>query len=89
MSEQIKKLSVGLNEESLNLCLGLKKDNSYLEELINITKSPYYYTIGHKIIQNNKIIISRVLSNDNYNSKNFDSNFNYYINKFNFLKAQN
>ncbi len=87
-SEHIKKLYVGLNEESLNLHLKIKSDNNYLEEFVNITKSPYYYSIGYRFIQNNKIIISKVLSNDNYNSKNFDNNFHYYINKYNFMKAK-
>lgn len=89
VTEHIKKLHVGLNEESLNLHLKMRSNNNYLEEFVNIIKSPYYYSIGYRFILNNKIIISSVLSNDNYNSKNFDNNFNYYLNKYNFMKAIN
>lgn len=89
MTEQIKKLEVGLNEESLNLYFKIKTNNNNLEEYVNITKSPYFYSIRYRFIKNNKTLVSRDLSNDNYNSKNFDNNFNYYINKYNFMKTLN
>ncbi len=84
VSEQIKKLDVGLNEKSINLHMQL--GNNGLEEIINVIKSPYFYSISYKIISNGKTINSKLITNDNYNSKNFDHNFNYYLTKYNFTK---
>ncbi len=83
--EQIKKINLDLVEESIQIQLLLQNNNKIIEEIINVIKSPYFFEIRYNMLSEGKKINSRVISNSNYNSKNFEQNFNYYISKYNYL----
>ena len=75
------------NEKIIDMKLNVSNSNELIEEFIKVHKSMYQYTIGYKLLINNKPINSKVLTNNNFNSKNFEKNFDYYINKYNFVKG--
>lgn len=84
IEEKINQTNPNLQEESIKLHLVVKKDNSIIEENIGVVKSPWYYQIGYKMHINGIKVNSQVLTNSNYNSKNFEHNFKYYLNKYNY-----
>ncbi len=76
-------------QKILNLQLGFYRDNLFHEEIVNVTKSMFQYEISHKVLIEGKKKVSSVWKNDNFNSKNFDQNFNYYLTKYNYLNKIN
>ncbi len=85
INEQVKKINLDLVEESIEIQLLLQNNNKILEEVINVIKSPYFYEIRYNMLTEGKKICSKVISNSNYNSKNFELNFNYYLTKYNYV----
>ncbi len=75
------------NEKIIDMKLDVSNSNESIEEFIKVQKSMYHYSIGYKLFINGKQINCKVLTNNNFNSKNFEKNFDYYINKYDFVKG--
>ncbi len=88
--EKINNISKYNSDNIINLSISLKipevSHDNIICEKIYIENSIYQYKINYKLILNNQIINSFSIYKDDYNSKNFDKNFKYYLEKYDYMK---
>ncbi len=92
---EIKEIVNGTNsyssENILDIDMKIKipemSHDNIVQEKILVSQSMYLYKISYKLILNNKQINNINIIKDDYNSKNFNGNFKYFMHKHNYLNG--